>query len=100
LKAAFAQKSVHLFMNNWLADGYCGENFLSIDGSVGGNHNYTWGALMCLIGIESVVNISDSGVTEIGTGYNEPVEFDNLPIGGKRHRVSLRFGKSEVIVTS
>jgi len=100
LKAAFAQKSVQLFMNNWLADGYCGENFLSIDGSVGGNHNYTWGALMCLIGIESVVNISDSGVPEVGPGYNEPVELDNLPIGGKRHRVSLRFGKSEVIVTS
>ncbi|HEX4021970.1 MAG TPA: trehalase family glycosidase [Acidobacteriaceae bacterium] len=99
LKAAFAQKSVHLFMDNWLADGYCGENFLSIDGSVGGNRNYTWGALMCLIGVESVVNISDNGVPELGSGYNEPVELMNLPIGGKHHRVSLRFGKPEVVVT-
>ena len=99
-KAAFAQKSVHLFMDNWLADGYCGENFLSIDGSVGGNHNYTWGALMCLIGIESVVNIGDNGVPEVGPGYNEPVELTNLPIGGKYRRVSPRFGKPEGILTS
>lgn len=90
LKAAFAQKSVHLFMNNWLANGYCGENFLSIRGSVAGNHNYTWGALMCMVGLESVVDISDGGTPRLGQGYNEPVELRNLPIGGRRHQVSVR----------
>ena len=95
VQAAFAEKSVHLFMNNWLANGYCGENFLSIEGSVGGNHNYTWGALMCLIGLESIVSIDDNGVPRVGPGYNEPVELTNLPIGGKRHRVSLREGTIE-----
>ncbi len=100
LQAAFAQKSVHLFMDNWLADGYCGENFLSISGSVGGNHNYTWGALMCLVGVESVIDIGDDGVPKAGPGYNEPVELTNLPIGGKLHRVSLRFGKPEVTIAS
>jgi len=100
LKSAFAQKSVQLFMDSWLANGFCGENFLSIDGSVGGNRNYTWGALMCLIGVESVVDISDSGGTDVGPGYDEPVKFENLPIGGKRYNVSLCFGKSKVTVTS
>lgn len=99
LRAAFAQKSVHLFMDNWLADGYCGENFLSTDGSVLGNHNYTWGALMCLIGVESILDIGDDGNPKVGPGYNEPVELINLPIGGKPHRVSLRLGKPEVIVS-
>jgi glycogen debranching enzyme len=99
LQAAFAQKSVHLFMDNWLANGYCGENFLSINGSVGGDQYYTWGALMCLIGLESVVDIGDDGIPQTGSGYNEPVELTNLPIGGKRHRVTLRLGKPEVTVT-
>ena len=97
--ASFAQKSVHLFMDNWLANGYCGENFLSIDGSVGGNRNYTWGALMCLIGIEAIVDIDDNGAPQMGPGYNEPVELVNLPMGGKVHRVSLGFGKPEVTIT-
>jgi len=96
LQAAFAQKSVHLFMDNWLADGSCGENFLSIDGSVGGNRNYTWGALLCLIGVESMVDIGDDGVAKAGPGYGEAVELTNLPIHGKRHRVSLRDGRREV----
>ncbi|MGH9615318.1 MAG: amylo-alpha-1,6-glucosidase [Acidobacteriaceae bacterium] len=100
LQAEFAQKSVHLFMNNWLADGYCGENFLSIDGSVGGNRNYTWGALMCLIGVESIIDIDDNGIPKLGPGYNEPVELTNLPIAGKPHRISLRLGKPHAIMRS
>ena len=100
LQAAFAEKSVHLFMDNWRANGYCGENFLSINGSVGGDQNYTWGALMCLIGVESVVDISDDGTPKAGYGYNEPVELTNLPIGGKPHRVSLRLGKPEITVSA
>jgi len=98
LQAAFAQKSVHLFMNNWLADGYCGENFLSIDGSVGGNRNYTWGALLCLLGVEAMVDIDDRGVPKPGPGYGEAVELRNLPIHGKPYRVSLLNGKAEVTI--
>ena len=98
LQAEFAQKSVHLFMNNWLADGYCCENFLSIDGSVGGDHNYTWGSLLCLIGLESIIDIDDNGVARVGPGYNEPVDLMNVPIGGKLHRISLRLGKPQVTV--
>lgn len=99
-QAAFAQKSVHLFMNNWLANGYCGENYFSISGGVSGDHNYTWGALLCLVGVESVVSIGDNGVPEPGPGYNEPVDLTNLPIGGKPRRISLRFGKPEGILAS
>jgi glycogen debranching enzyme len=98
-QAEFAQKSVHLFMNNWLANGYCAENFFGIDGSVGGNHNRTWGALLCLIGIESVIVIGDDGIVRIGPGYNEAVDLFNLPVGGKLHNVASHLGKPRVTVT-
>ncbi len=98
LQATFAQKSVQLFMNNWLANGYCGENFLSINGSVGGDRHYTWGALLCLIGIESVIDVGDDGNIRKGPGFNEPVELKNLPMGGKPHTVSFRFGAPTVMV--
>jgi glycogen debranching enzyme len=98
-QADFAQKSVHLFMNNWLANGFCGENFFSIDGSVGGNHNYTWGALLCLIGIESVIDIGDDGVVRIGPGYNEAVDLLNLPVGGKLRNVASHLGRPQVTVS-
>ncbi|MGC8550923.1 MAG: amylo-alpha-1,6-glucosidase [Acidobacteriaceae bacterium] len=98
VKIAFAEKSVHLFMDNWLADGFCGENYYSINGGVGGRPNYTWGALLCLIGLESIIDIADDGRLVTGLGYNEPVELMNIPIHGKPHRISLRMGKPEVTV--
>lgn len=99
MQAEFAQKSVHLFMNNWQANGYCGENFLSIDGSVGGDRHYTWGALLCLIGLESIVDIGDDGAVKAGPGYNEPVELIHVPIAGKLHRVLLGLGGPQVTVS-
>lgn len=92
LQAEFAQKSVHLFMNNWLGAGMCGENFLSLNGRVGGHPNYTWGALLALIGVESVVDIGDDGQPRSGPGFNEPVTFYNLPVQGKPLHVTLTYG--------
>lgn len=91
LKAEFAQKCVHLFMNNWLGAGYCGENYFSLNGRVCSNPNYTWGALLCLIGIESVVDVSDDGRIIKGKGYNEPVEMTNIVIGGKPYIVTVNY---------
>jgi glycogen debranching enzyme len=98
LQSEFAQQSVHLFMNNWLGTGQCGENFLSLNGRVGGNPNYTWGALMCLIGVESVVDINDDGTPRTGPGYNEPVTLENIPINGKSYRAVLGYGKPTVTI--
>lgn len=93
LKAEFAQKSVHLFMNNWIGGGYCGENYFTLNGRVCSNPNYTWGALLCLIGIESVVDMSDDGKLQRGTGYNEPVRFENIVLDGKPYNVSVDYQK-------
>ena len=91
IKAEFAQKCVHLFMNNWLGAGYCGENFFALNGRVCSNPNYTWGALLCLIGIESVIDMSDTGDIIKGIGYNEPVRMENIILNGKPHTVSVKY---------
>ena len=95
-KAEYAQKSVHLFMNNWLGAGYCGENYFTLNGRVCSNPNYTWGALLCLIGIESVVDIADDGTIKRGTGYNEPVRLENIVLGGKEYTVSVDYQKPTI----
>ena len=93
LKAEFAQKCVHLFMNNWLGAGYCGENFFTLNGRVCSNPNYTWGALLCLVGIESVVDMTDNGDIVTGTGYNEPVRMENIILDGTPHTITVEYKK-------
>lgn len=90
-KAEYAQKCVHLFMNNWLGAGYCGENYFSLNGRVCSNPNYTWGALLCLIGIESVIDVADDGTMLKGKGYNEPIELRNVIIGGKPYSIKVNY---------
>ena len=98
LKAEYAQKCVHLFMNNWLGAGYCGENYFTLNGRVCSNPNYTWGALLCLVGIESVVDLADDGRIVKGPGYNESVRMENIILDGKPHSVSVDYGKPKVAV--
>ena len=86
-------------MNNWLGSGYCGENYFSLNGRVCSNPNYTWGALLCLIGIESVVDISDNGKIVKGAGYNEPVRLDNIMLRGKPYNIYFDFGKGKIKVS-
>jgi len=57
LQAEYAAKGVDLFMRNWITRGWCGENFGSDTGMVNGDKHYTWGALMCLVGLESICAI-------------------------------------------
>ena len=96
LKAEYAQKCVHLFMNNWLGAGYCGENYFTLNGRVCSNPNYTWGALLCLIGIESVIDMTDDGTIVRGTGYNEPVRLENIVLDGKSFTIAVDYQKPTI----
>ncbi|MFA6134064.1 MAG: PA14 domain-containing protein [Phycisphaerae bacterium] len=53
LLAEYARKSVELFMRNWRARGACHENYLCA-GEGSSEPHYTWGALLCLIGLEGI----------------------------------------------
>lgn len=94
--AEYAQKSVRLFMNNWLGAGLCGENFFSTNGRVSNNPNYTWGALLCLIGLESIIDTDEEGNLVKGPGYNEPVTLKNIPFGGTLYQIELKTNQASV----
>jgi hypothetical protein len=99
VQADYAAKSVKLFMQNWEADGVCGENYLSTTGVMSDsphyNHDphYTWGALLCLIGLESIVNLSDDGQVHEGPGFNQDATLTNVPWGGYLHDIKVKNGK-------
>jgi hypothetical protein len=48
----YAERSVQLFMRSWKSNGICSENYYSNTGLPGGDPHYTWGALLCLVGLE------------------------------------------------
>lgn len=98
LQAEYAQKSVNLFMNNWLGAGLCGENYFGINGRVCSNPNYTWGALLCLIGLESVLDMDDQGNPFIGNGLNVPVVLKNIPVMDEIYDAKIRFQKEGTLL--
>lgn len=89
----YALKSVNLFMHNWIGQGYCGETFFPKNGRVCNNPNYTWGALLCLIGIESIIDIDDNGNIVQGPGFNMPTELHNIILKGEPHTVTIEYGE-------
>jgi hypothetical protein len=105
VQSAYAEKSVKLFLKNWEADGVCGENYLSTTGEqrtkriAHSDPHYTWGALLCLIGLESVVDITDSGQVMAGPGFNQNIEMDNIPWGGYLHHIKVQNKKVEILRT-
>jgi len=52
----FAQKSYALFMDDWKTNQHDNELYHAWGGSGGGDIHYTWGALLCLIGLEQLMD--------------------------------------------
>jgi len=97
-QAEFARRSVSLFMRNWEARGTCNENYRSTDGTGDDHPHYTWGALLCQIGIEALYDIDASGhpfglQNEMLT---ENLELHNVPAGGRLYTISSNGGKVTV----
>jgi len=96
LQAEFARKSVEIFMRNWTAKGVCGENFLSTTGDQSSDPHYTWGALMCLIGLESIVDLDNAGRIKTGRGFKEDIELNNISIQGQLRQITVKNGRVAV----
>jgi len=88
-KAQFSRRSVKLFMRNWLKNGTCNENYKSTDGSGDDYPHYTWGALLCQIGIESLYSIDEKHrpVPTEAIDISEHLTLRNMPAGGKLFRI-------------
>lgn len=52
----FASKSYALFMDDWKANQHDDELYHAWGGSGGGDTHYTWGALLCLIPLEQMID--------------------------------------------
>lgn len=85
----FAAKSVRLFMQNWTAKGVCGENYLSSTGAQSSDPHYTWGSLLCLVGIESLCRIDINGEVVLDGAQNLNVTIQNFPIAGKLYTIQV-----------
>ena len=104
LEAEFASKNVELFMRNWTQRGWCGENFRSDQGVVMGDKHYTWGALMNLVGLESICAIEADGRVTLNGAQTSTLVLKNVPIHGRRYTVEagpgwarLSDGNSDVL---
>ena len=97
-RGRLAQRSVEMFMQNWTSNGICGENFKSADGTCNGFHHYTWGALLCLIGLEAFIDIGSEGrpIAGISANIPEDIQLRNIPAGGRLYRVSANNGKLKI----
>ena len=96
LQAEFARKSVDIFMRNWTTKHVCGENYLSTTGDQSSDPHYTWGALMCLIGVESIVDVGNDGQVKTGRGFTENIELNHIPLQGQLRRITVRNGQVDI----
>jgi hypothetical protein len=101
-QAEFVRRNVDLFMRNWKDGRLCCENYRSSDGGCGDDPHYTWGALLGLIGLESVVDVGRDFkpvVAQEGT-FTETVTLRHIPIGGGIYRIELAGGRTRVVPES
>jgi len=88
-KLQLAERSVRLFMTNWTERGTCNEAYMSSTGMGDRYPHYTWGALLCQIGLEYVYDATADGQPRHFEGQpNTPrIELRNMPSGGKLYRI-------------
>ena len=83
-------------MRNWIARGTCNENYKSTDGTGDDHPHYTWGALLCQIGIEALYDIGSNGqpIPLNNEELKESIELLNVPAGGRLYRISASGGRT------
>jgi putative isomerase len=97
-RVEYARRSVDLFMRNWVDRRQCCENYYSTDGTCGDHPHYAWGALLCLIGAESLVDIGPDlkPVSRDVTGLTERIVMRRVPFGGNLYRIDAASGRITV----
>jgi len=93
----YAEKSVALFMKNWNADGSCHENFNSITGWGRSDPHYTWGALLCLVGMEQLCDTDADGRVLLNGNSGRHIKVHNLRIGGRLYDVVVEPQKAVLL---
>ncbi len=94
----YADRSVNLFMTNWNNARVCGENYLSSEGKQSSDPHYTWGALLNLIALESIVDVDDQGKIVLNGTLHQSLDLKNIPLLGKRYDVRVRPGLTTLLL--
>lgn len=98
LRTEFARKSVALFMKNWRAGNVCGENYHSTDGlQRGSDPHYTWGALLNLIGLENVCDVTPDGMIRLNGVQTQTLSLTNVPLAGELYDVRTQPGQATLL---
>ena len=94
----FATKSHELFMEDWQEHQRTNEQYYAWGGSAGGDVHYTWGALLCLMGIEQFIdkNPWDEGL-RFGA-LQPPREGQLLGVTWNQHRYDVTIGPATTSV--
>jgi len=87
----FAQKSYTLFMEDWQAQQRTNEQYYAWGGSAGGDVHYTWGALLCLIGMEQFIDENPWDGLRFGA-LQPPFEGRLVGISWKQHGYEVTIG--------
>jgi len=87
IAAEFAEKSVKLFMENWGKYATNHENFL-VTGEGASHRHYTWGTLLCLIGLEELIDISPWDGLRFGSLGMGEASIANVKIGEDIYDIS------------
>ncbi len=95
--ADYADHNVNQFMWNWTTQGLCGENYMSSNGRQSSDPHYTWGALLCLVGLESIVDVDDAGQIVLNGAQTRTISLKNIPLLGRRYDVKTAPGSAVLL---
>jgi hypothetical protein len=90
----FAQKSYAIFMDDWKTNQHDNELYHAWGGSGGGDIHYTWGALLCLVGLEQFMDANPWDGLRFGA-LNPGAEGHFYRAIWQNHSYSVLFGPSK-----
>ncbi len=96
IRREYAKKCVDLFMGNWIGNGGCWENYHTT-GQGGNDPHYTWGALLCLIGLEEICDVEPDGRIRLNGKIDANIYVHNVPIEGRYYDVRVSRQKTELL---
>ena len=86
----YAEKNYNLFMDDWKRNQHDNEQYHAWGGNGGGDTHYTWGALLCLAGLEQYIDVNPWDSLRFGA-LDPPAtgEFHGVKWGGHVYDVSI-----------
>jgi Trehalase len=86
----YAQKNYDLYMSDWKRNQHDDEQYHAWGGNGGGDTHYTWGALLCLVGLEQYIDVNPwDGVRFGALDPSASGEFSGAKWQGHRYDVFI-----------